>query len=75
MIRVPPEALSKEALRGLIEEYVTRDGTDYGEREIELESRVREVEVALRKGAAVIVFDADSQRSHILPAELAPPGE
>lgn len=34
---VPWDQLSAEALRGLIEEFVTRDGTDYGEVEVPLE--------------------------------------
>jgi uncharacterized protein YheU (UPF0270 family) len=29
-IELPPDALSPEALRDLVEEFVTRDGTDYG---------------------------------------------
>ncbi|MBW2654812.1 MAG: YheU family protein [Deltaproteobacteria bacterium] len=30
-IKIPYNQLSPEALQGVIEEFVTRDGTDYGE--------------------------------------------
>lgn len=73
MIRIPPDALSQDALRGLVEEYVTRDGTDYGEREIDLEARVQQVKAALALGKAVIVYDGEGQGCHILPVEQAPP--
>jgi len=33
-VKVPYNQLSPEALQGVIEEFVTRDGTDYGEIEI-----------------------------------------
>ena len=33
LVVVPVDRLSREALDGLIEEFVTRDGTDYGEQE------------------------------------------
>ena len=33
-VEVPPEALSPLALRGAIESFVLREGTDYGERDV-----------------------------------------
>jgi hypothetical protein len=38
-IEVPPDALSPEALRALVEEFVTRDGTDYGAVEPDLDAK------------------------------------
>jgi hypothetical protein len=35
---IPFQDLSPEALRGVVEEFVTRDGTDYGEFEVSLET-------------------------------------
>ncbi len=37
---IPHRELSPEALQGLIEEFVTRDGTDYGESEAALATKV-----------------------------------
>ena len=43
MVKVPPEALSADALRGVIEAFVLREGTDYGHRDFSLEEKCRAV--------------------------------
>ena len=53
---IPHQELSPEALQGFIEEFVTRDGADYGERETPLEDKVAQVRRQLDLGTAVIVF-------------------
>jgi uncharacterized protein YheU (UPF0270 family) len=40
----------------LLEEFVTRDGTDYGEREISLATKVAQVQRQLDQGLLVIVY-------------------
>ena len=54
---VPYRELSAEALRGVVESFVLREGTDYGEREVPLESKVLQVMAQLRRGEAEILFD------------------
>ena len=54
---VPVESLSPEALRGVIEAFVLREGTDYGLRELTLEQKVGEVRGGLERGEAQIVYD------------------
>ena len=66
---IPYEQLSPEALEGLLEEFVTRDGTDYGERETPLATRVAQVRRQLQMRTALIVYDVDDGRCTILPAE------
>lgn len=56
-IKSPYEELSPEALHGVVEEFVTRDGTDYGEVEVPLETKIAQVMGQLKSGKAVIVFD------------------
>lgn len=58
--------LSPDALHGVIEEYISRGGTDYGEREASLESNFRQVKHQLEKGTAVLVYDDESETTHIL---------
>ncbi|TMA74797.1 MAG: YheU family protein [Deltaproteobacteria bacterium] len=65
-IEVPLHALSPEALRGVIEEYVTRAGTDYGMREKAIEEKIADVQRQLECGEAVIVFDAEAQTTNIV---------
>lgn len=71
---LPVDALSPEALRGLVEEFVTRDGTDYGAVERGLEDKIRDVLAQLAAGEARIVFDAETETANIVLAhELTEP--
>jgi len=54
---VPHRELSAEALRGVIESFVLREGTDYGEREYSLDEKVAHVMQQLERGQARIEFD------------------
>jgi len=68
-IKIPYDQLSPEALQGVIEEFVTRDGTDYGEVEISLETKINQVLAQLKSGKAVIVFDQKSETCTILSSD------
>jgi len=60
-VLVPPEELHAELLRAVIEAFVLREGTEYGEREYTLDEKVAHVEQQLRKGDARIVYDPNTQ--------------
>lgn len=68
-VEIPVESLSREALNGLIDEFVTRDGTDYGVKESPLESKRAAVMGQLGRGDVVIVFDPESQTCNIIKRE------
>ncbi|MFT5048675.1 MAG: hypothetical protein ACI8QZ_000062 [Chlamydiales bacterium] len=63
-IRISPSDLAPDALRGVIEEFVTRDGTDMAE----AENKVRRVEALLQRGEVEIWFDEETRTCNILPA-------
>ena len=65
-IEVPHTQLSPEALRGVVESFVLREGTDYGAREYTLEEKVRHVMLQLQRGDARIVFDPHTETVQIL---------
>jgi uncharacterized protein YheU (UPF0270 family) len=65
-VPLDPRALSPEALRGVLEEFVTREGTDYGLHEKTLEDKVRDVKRQLDTGEARIVYDMEEDRVHIV---------
>jgi uncharacterized protein YheU (UPF0270 family) len=48
--------LSPEALHGVIEAFITREGTDYGLHEVPLATKVGQVRHRLDAGTAVIVY-------------------
>jgi uncharacterized protein YheU (UPF0270 family) len=68
-ITVPHTELSADALRGVIESFVLREGTDYGERDVDFETKVSQVRRQLDAGEAQIVFDPDSESIHIVPVD------
>jgi uncharacterized protein len=63
---IPYEKLSPEALQGLIEEFVTREGTDSGYTEKSMDDNVAMVKKQLRQGEAFIVYDEASQTANIV---------
>ena len=65
-MKIPWQALSTDALRGLIEEFVTRNGTDYGDAEASLEQKLSEIENQLKAGEIEIVFDSETGGSNIV---------
>lgn len=52
--------LSPEALRGVVEAFVNREGTDYGAVERSFEDKVADVMRQLRRGEALVVFDPET---------------
>lgn len=67
MLRIPWDQLSPEGLHGLVEEYITREGTDYGEREFSLTEKVEQVTAQIKRGEVLIVFDDKSKTCNLLP--------
>ena len=61
---IPSNLLEADTLTRLIEDFVTRDGTDNGD-ETPLPTRMQRVRRALDKGEAVIVFDPESQQCQL----------
>lgn len=65
-VEIDAARLSPEALRGLVEELITREGTDYGLTEASLDAKVRDVERQLASGEAKIVFDSAEESANIV---------
>ncbi|MGC3979659.1 MAG: YheU family protein [Steroidobacteraceae bacterium] len=63
---IPHTELSAEALQGVIESFVLREGTDYGANEYSLEQKVAHVLRQLQRGEAQIMFDPDSESIDII---------
>jgi uncharacterized protein len=59
-VSVPYTELAADLLHAVIESFVLREGTDYGEKEFSLQDKVARVMAQLKKGEAKIVFDPDT---------------
>lgn len=68
---IPQQQLSPDALQGLIEEFITREGTDYGWDEVPLSSKVAQIRRQLDSSEIVIVFDLASESVSLLPRREA----
>jgi len=71
-IAVPHTDLSDAALQGVVESFVLREGTDYGERDVPHEAKVAQVIQQLERGEARIMFDPETQSVQIV---IVQPGE
>ena len=64
-MEIPYDQLSPESLKALIEEFVSRDGTDYGLLEVSQEKKAEQVMGLLRSHQARIVFDEETESCDI----------
>lgn len=62
---IPFELLEADTLNNLLEDFVTREGTDNGD-DTPLDVRVERARHALKRGEAVIVFDPESQQCQLM---------
>ena len=67
-VTVPYTELAEDLLHAVVESYVLREGTDYGEREFSLQEKVAHVISQLKRGEARIVFDPETETVGILRA-------
>jgi hypothetical protein len=70
-IIIPHDRLSQTALQGLIEEFVTRDGTDTGYIDGSLQKNVEMVMRQLKRGDVSIVYDKTTETANIVPKDYA----
>ncbi|MDG9928862.1 MULTISPECIES: YheU family protein [unclassified Pseudomonas] len=68
---IPHQMLEADTLTRLLEDFVTREGTDNGD-DTPLQTRIERARHALEKGQAVIVFDPDSQQCQLALREEVP---
>jgi uncharacterized protein len=70
-VEVPHAQLAPEVLRRLIEEFVTRDGTDYGAVERTLAEKVAGVMRQLETGELAIMVDVEDETIDIVARQPA----
>ena len=70
-VLVPLQRLETDVLQALLEDYATRDGTDYGERELTTQEKVERLQRQLSAGDLQILYDADSEQWDLVPEAQA----
>ncbi len=67
MMIIPWEEIDADTLYNLLESFVLREGTDYGEQEKTLEAKVADVKRQLISGEAVVVWSELHETINIMP--------
>ncbi len=66
---IPLEQINKDTLTAIIEDFILREGTDYGEIDASKEDKVAQVKMQLQQGSAVIVYSELHESINILPRD------
>lgn len=64
-MEIPFERISPQALKKIVEEFILREGTDYGFQDLPLEVKAGQVLKQLERGQAFIDFDPGSESCDI----------
>ena len=70
-VALPPQRLQADVLQSLLEDFASRDGTDYGEREFTLAEKVARLHYQLQAGELHILYDLDSEQWDLVSREYA----
>lgn len=66
---IPLEQINNETLTAIIEDFILREGTDYGVIDASKEDKIAQVKLQLQQGSAVIVYSELHESINILPRE------
>ena len=66
---IPLSQLSNETLLAIIEDFILREGTEYGAEDISKDDKIAQVKNQLKQGSAVLVYSELHESVNILPRE------
>ncbi|RLQ20203.1 YheU family protein [Seongchinamella sediminis] len=70
-IEIPAGRLDADALQGLLEEFASRDGTDYGETELTLAEKTGNLRRQLQQGELLLLFETESEQWDLVNSDQA----
>ena len=70
-IEIPVDQLESATLQALLEEFASRDGTDYGAVETVLDRKVAQLLACLETGEMALLYDSECQQWDLLSRESA----
>ncbi|QTH62861.1 YheU family protein [Psychrosphaera ytuae] len=65
---VPWQQLNPDTLESILEEFIMREGTDYGEYEVSLDDKKSQLQEQLRRGDIVLVYSELHETVNLMPA-------
>ena len=68
-IQIPPERLDRDVYVSVLEEYINREGTDYGIRELSMNEKMNNLMVLVDRGEVLIVFDPANESCTVMTRE------
>lgn len=66
---IPFTQLPTETLDAIIENFVLREGTEYGSEDVSLSDKISQVRQQLKQGTALLVYSELHETVNILPAD------
>lgn len=66
---IPLEQLNEDTLHAIIEDFILREGTDYGTIDVSKADKISQVKLQLKQGSAVLVYSELHESINILPKE------
>lgn len=66
MIEIPLGRVSDDILNAIVEDFIAREGTDYGSSEVGFEAKVEQVKRQIDRGDVVITFDPETESCNLL---------
>lgn len=68
---IPPEKLTVESIRAIVESVITREGTDYGQEELSLDEKVNSLMPQVLSGEVLISYEEETESVNLLNKDEA----
>ena len=68
-MEIPHHQVPEQTLLAIIEEFISREGTDYGHREYTLDEKVEKVKSQLLNGEIKLMFDSETSSCNLVKVD------
>tara|TARA_Y100001935_G_scaffold35731_2_gene28538 strand:+ start:21516 stop:21722 length:207 start_codon:yes stop_codon:yes gene_type:complete len=68
-MEIPHSQVPEQTLLAIIEEFISREGTDYGHREYTLAEKVEKVKSQLLNGEIKLLFDSETSSCNLVKVD------
>ena len=68
-MEIPHNQIPEQTLLAIIEEFISREGTDYGHREYTLDEKVEKVKSQLLNGKIKLMFDSETSSCNLVKVD------